>query len=295
MSALRAALSPLADSLDDDVIEYIKSMLAEVGSATEADDCLVAFLPGFEGLHAKRRKDFVQRAMEAAGRAGAASPAAASAAAAAPEKENRTRGGAGSKSGSSTEESSAGSSSGSGSGSGGASSAAAAASASGVPAKYRGGVQHLRGLYPHLSDADAVFVLDKCEGNVETAAEYVLDHDVAGEVAEAAAADAARAAAEAERRTAEARADAAARARMLARFDEAPDDAGKRYAPTLPQEMLKTRKKGEKELKWVDGQRISVPAGQKFLIEAPKEEFGQVHSLKIKKKGQGGASPGFKK
>ncbi len=87
-----------------------------------------------------------------------------------------------------------------------------------------------------------------------------------------------------------------AKAAALARYDEQVDDKDKRYRPTLPPEMLVTLPKGAKVIKYLDGKPIHLKPSEKFIIEKDEELLTIPQTtLKIKKKGQGGASPGFKK
>ena len=89
-----------------------------------------------------------------------------------------------------------------------------------------------------------------------------------------------------------------AKAAALARYDEQVDDKDKRYRPTLPPEMLVTLPKGAKVVKYLDGKPIYLKPSEKFIIEKDEREellTTPQTTLKIKKKGQGGASPGFKK
>jgi hypothetical protein len=91
-----------------------------------------------------------------------------------------------------------------------------------------------------------------------------------------------------------------AKVSALARYDEQIDDKDKRYRPTLPPEMLVTLPKGAKVIKYLDGKPIHMKPSEKFVIEKDEREDLLASSLpqttlKIKKKGQGGASPGFKK
>jgi len=87
-----------------------------------------------------------------------------------------------------------------------------------------------------------------------------------------------------------------AKASLLSRYDEQVDDKDKRYRPTLPPEMLVTIPKGAKVVKYLDGKPIHLKPSEKFIIEKDEELLTIPQTtLKIKKKGQGGASPGFKK
>jgi len=87
-----------------------------------------------------------------------------------------------------------------------------------------------------------------------------------------------------------------AKASLLSRYDEQVDDKDKRYRPTLPPEMLVTLPKGSKVIKYLDGKPIHLKPSEKFIIEKDEELLTIPQTtLKIKKKGQGGASPGFKK
>jgi hypothetical protein len=64
--------------------------------------------------------------------------------------------------------------------------------------------------------------------------------------------------------------------------------------------MLVTLPKGAKVIKYLDGKPIHMKPSEKFVVEKDEREDLLSSSLpqttlKIKKKGQGGASPGFKK
>jgi hypothetical protein len=109
-------------------------------------------------------------------------------------------------------------------------------------------------------------------------------------------------------------ADIAARRRVLSRFDEVAADSGgivARAPGRAPDQLAAggggasvpaAAKKGDKRLAYVDGRPVYVSAREKFVVEkAPEPEPGTTVGppapvgamLKIKKKGQGGASPGY--
>jgi hypothetical protein len=88
-------------------------------------------------------------------------------------------------------------------------------------------------------------------------------------------------------------AEGAARRATLRRFHEVADAAGRSHAPKVGFEA--PPKKGTSVLRYVEGVPVYVRPGEKFLVEKPAEPAaGTVVALKVKKKGQGGASPNFK-
>ena len=158
-------------------------------------------------------------------------------------------------------------------------------------------------MFGSLSDEHLRYALGKTGGkSAELAAAFVLEREeegggIAAEYdAVRAAAEARRAEESARRGAQEARAAAQAKAAAMARYDEREDDAGRRYRPSLPPEVAKELPKGTKVVKYLEGKPVHVRPSEKYIVEKdPDEPPGPPPTtLKIKKKGQGGASPGFK-
>jgi hypothetical protein len=155
-------------------------------------------------------------------------------------------------------------------------------------------------LLPQLPLEAACIALERGGGgDAERAAAWLLAGGAALEaevVAAAAAAAERRGAAAAARAAAEeaaARAEGAALRATLRRFHEVADEAGKSHAPKVGFEAAP--KKGTSVLRYVEGVPTYVKPGTKVLVEkAAEPPAGTVVALKVKKKGQGGASPNFK-
>jgi hypothetical protein len=118
-----------------------------------------------------------------------------------------------------------------------------------------------------------------------------------GSAASATATAAAAAAAEEENSAERQRVKAA----VMQRFDERPDMSDVTFTPSLPREMLGggTGRGGgaKKLLRYVDGREVWVGKGERFIVEevGPAAPPIPASFIKVKKKGQGGATPGFKK
>lgn len=130
--------------------------------------------------------------------------------------------------------------------------------------------------------------------NVDEAALWVIEGGAAADFAAAQAAAAKRAAAAAAAAAASAEEDRAVKAALLARFDERPDDSDKRHRPMLPKEMMAAQPK--RVVRYVDGRQVVVGRNEKYIVEAAEESPAPAAAsiIKIKKKGQGGTSPGFR-
>lgn len=188
-----------------------------------------------------------------------------------------------------------------------------------VPAQL---VSQLRSLFDHLSAEQCQFALRKQNSDLELAAAYTMEdsfeqefrlwHAARQRVA-AASADAAASVSASGRRAEhgavplhfreyggdeQAEDMWAVRSSVLRRFDETLDTRGKTYRPGLPAEMARTRRKGEKEVRYRDGESHHLPAGERFLDrQKPKTPVGDPSTfvaLKIKRKRAAGPSPGFK-
>lgn len=92
------------------------------------------------------------------------------------------------------------------------------------------------------------------------------------------------------------------KAAVMQRFDERPDMSDVTFTPSLPREMLGggTGRGGggaKKLLRYVDGREVWVGKGERFIVEevGPAAPPMPASFIKVKKKGQGGATPGFKK
>jgi hypothetical protein len=291
-SGLRTALHPLAADLDAEVLEFLLGLLTEGGappsSADAAGEVIASFVPGYSELPAQQRYVVAARVVKAVGGTG---PAAAVAAGNSSSKAPRP-GGAGAGSGGPVDDTDSSSSS-SSSSSDAVWERAPSSELELLLAKARPElVAGLRGLFPHLSEEALRFALGRAGGDLPGAAEWALEHDAESEYRAEAERDEARAATAAARRASEAAAEARARRETLKKFDEREDDTGKLHRPGLPPEMLQTHKKGDRVMKYLDGRPVYVRPGEKFF-EEPVQQFGTAHSLKIKKKGQGGASPKF--
>lgn len=95
---------------------------------------------------------------------------------------------------------------------------------------------------------------------------------------------------------------------LLRKFDEQPDDRGVVYKPSLAAQPVTVRasqarnfaslqERGGKEVRYLEGQIVHVRKGERFITETvgPAEDPGTFVSLKVKRKGTGGPSPGWGK
>ena len=169
------------------------------------------------------------------------------------------------------------------------------------PLHLQGTIDSLLSLFPEL-DAEAVCEALQRSGSedVERVATYLLEGDHAVQVAgearlkselrAAAVREAALAAAE------DARREEASRRAVKQRCEEREElDAGKTHKPRVPELEGPSEKKGATVKRYVEGSVVFLRPGEKFLVEKPTGPDPYAVSLKVKKKGQGGASPGFKK
>lgn len=181
--------------------------------------------------------------------------------------------------------------------SGGGSSAPAAASSSSSPSPH---VATLMEMMPGLTQEQALYALGpgRGGGSLDAAAAYLLEGTVQEDMKKEADA---RAKAEEKRRLeaeAEAKAHAAAKKALLNRWGEMPDTSDKTYKPTLPTATVggRTDYQAKRALRYRDGETVMLPKGEKYMVETVKQEDPSTFvSLKIKKKGQGGAGPGWSK
>ena len=163
-------------------------------------------------------------------------------------------------------------------------------------------VSELQSLFPHLSDEISRYILGKVSITstnnatiISSAAEYILEHpDTEKELTQIKEQETKQYQDRQKRRKEEYEKERKAKAILLHRYDEREDDSDKKFCPTIPKEMQRTYRKGEKVLKYLDGKIIHMKPGEKYFVEENTQEYGTAHSLKIKKKGQGGKSPGFK-
>jgi hypothetical protein len=313
--ALRGALRPLADELDDGVLEFLGGELEGAGGSLESvAETLATFIPGYADAPTGERAAISRAVLKTLGKSSSSrgGGGGASSSSSSPGVRGATGSPAGAGSSSSGEEEDSGADSGEEEAGGSDGGEGVAGSAGGgvlgappplselamLMAKVPpAAVASLRALFPALSPAAAAAALARTGGsNLELAAGYVLEHDVEAEVAAEEARQAERVAEAAAAARARAAAEARARAAALQRFDETPDDSGRRYAPTLPREMQKSFKKGEKVVKYLEGRPLFMRPTDKYY-EEPRVDAAAAGgtSLKIKTKGQGGASPVFKK
>ena len=158
-----------------------------------------------------------------------------------------------------------------------------------------GDISALLQAFPALGLDGASLALERAGGDVERAAALALADEGVSLAAEATAAATARKALAARRAAAAAAEEAntaSAKRAMLARFGEVADDGDVVHRPTVA--VSAARKKGERVMRYVDGVPVFLPAGEKFIVEKAPDTAGSFVSLKIKKKGSGGPSPGFK-
>jgi len=135
--------------------------------------------------------------------------------------------------------------------------------------------------------------LSRAGGSLEEAAAAVLDGSAAAEIEAVATARAAAAARAARAPVGVEALDgglvaAADRAKLLARFDEVPASP----PPAPPPSLVSRQPAAKTRVGYVDGQRVTVGAKEKYILERPASAPTGVH-LKVAKKGSGGASPGF--
>lgn len=293
IGAIRAALQPCADDLDEDVLQYLKSILLDCKSVGEVVETAATFIPGFADNTEKQQQAMavkLQKAMKDGGSGGCSSSSAVGAGG------RRSKPGAGHglassstgmvidiKPGATEEEIWA---------AGAAAAAAVAAGAGSSTADNAGAdggdeendelrprsefevllsrvepvlVSELRSLFPHLSEQAAQFALGRNNNTVAAAAEYVLENDVEAELNDELEKEKKREVDTARRRAAADAEAARAKAATLKRFDEREDDSGKSYRPSIPKEMQTTYKKGEKVLKYLDGRPVYMRPGDKFF------------------------------
>lgn len=286
---IRSALHPLAKDIDADVLEYIASSAADIQTETDLIEHLSLYIPGFDEL-SKNQKSAKAKAVRLSLSAPPSSATdgpittsildslAAQVAAASLGSHSTQQADSAARKQESQEKV--------------------------VPPALRQAVDSLRGLLPHLSPSEAVYALGQCRGSVECAADYCCEHNVAALVQAEQAQEGEREKAREAARAEEARAEEEARRRVKERYDEVEEDKGRRYTPTLPKDMGggQARKKGEKILAFIDNQPVYVRPGEKYITEKAPEPApgttvgpaGVAVPLKMKKKGQGGASPGFR-
>lgn len=291
-AALRSVLHPLASDIDDDVLTFVADALRGT-SGDDSVEVLCSYIPGYDGQTKAQQRTKAAAALMYSRTPAPVAPAGA------------TGGGGGSTGALDALAKQVAAASLEGSRPPRAVAAppvkaAAAHGASSIPAALRPAVRSLQALLPDLSDRAALYALLRCPSrSVEAAADYCLEHDVAAEVAEEGRRVEERGRAGAAARAEEARAEDDARRRVLDRYDERPDDKEVVYRPGLPQG--EKRKKGEKVLAYVDGRAVFVKPGEKYVVEKAAElpagttvgPAGAASPIKIKRKGQGGASPGF--
>jgi hypothetical protein len=160
----------------------------------------------------------------------------------------------------------------------------------------------LQALFPDLKEEHLRFALGSTGGassTIEKAASFLLENDIESLVRDAKKEVDRRRSTEYAKAKALVAKEEQVKASALARYDEQIDDKDKRYRPTLPPEMLVSHPKGAKVIKFLDGKAIYMKPSEKFFIEKDEDTASSAlpppTTLKIKKKGQGGASPGFKK
>lgn len=160
----------------------------------------------------------------------------------------------------------------------------------------------LQALFPDLKEEHLRFALGSTGGassTIEKAASFLLENDIESLVRDAKKEVDRRRSTEYAKAKALVAKEEQVKASALARYDEQIDDKDKRYRPTLPPEMLVSHPKGAKVIKFLDGKAMYMKPSEKFFIEKDEDTASSAlpppTTLKIKKKGQGGASPGFKK
>lgn len=168
------------------------------------------------------------------------------------------------------------------------------------PLHLAGTVDSLLSLFPDLDSEAVCLSLERCGSTeVARAAEWLLEGENALQMAAAAAAakerrqrasiDHQRAAMEEEKRL------AAVNKGLRQRYGEREEiDPSASFKPSLPPALGEGAvKKGVTVKRYVDGNAVYLKPGEKFLVEKPPPDQFLV-SIKVKKKGQGGASPSFK-
>jgi hypothetical protein len=157
---------------------------------------------------------------------------------------------------------------------GGPPASAAAAAAAAAAASAAAAAETLRGLLSHLSLEQAAFAVRRHPASVDAAADYALgsafdeDFAIAQRAGSARGAKAAQGAAGAGDRDGDG-AGEDVRNLVLRRYDERPDVSDKRYRPGLPLEMLAgARKRGDKELRFLDGKAVFMRKGACSLTRA---------------------------
>jgi hypothetical protein len=168
------------------------------------------------------------------------------------------------------------------------------------PLHLAGTVDSLLSLFPDLDSEGVCLSLERCGSTeVSRAAAWLLEGDNALQMAAAARAsrerrqraslEHQRAAMEEEKKL------AAVNKGLRARYGEREEiDPSLNFKPSLPAALGEGAvKKGVTVKRYVDGNAVYLKPGEKFLVEKPPPDQFLV-SIKVKKKGQGGASPSFK-
>ena len=307
--ALKALSPDDDDALDAELIAFLFATLREAAATGEpisfTEEVLASFLPSMAALDPPKRAALVASVASAAA---AGLPARTLDLGAAPDPiptamgaallalQAGGGGGVGGCSGGSSKSAST-----AGGGGGSADAPLSAASAFPTPPHLRAAADTLCALLPQLCTEAACIALERAGAgsDADRAAAWLLAGGPAleEEVCRAADAAATRRGAAAAARAADAaaaqRAEEAARRQTLKRFDEAPDARGVTHVPLVA--FAAPPKKGVAVLRYVEGQAVHLRPGEKFIVEKGAEPVaGTVVALKIKKKGQGGASPGFK-
>jgi hypothetical protein len=277
--ALRVALRPLADDIDDDVLSFLFDELSTTTTMSLIEDILLTFVPLFSDQTSDKRRAIAQKTQVLLRKELSECASASTVVEKSTNSNNKNVSNSSSqlvervvedrKSDSLSETE----------------------------------IIQLQALFPDVNEEHLKFALASTGGassSIEKAASFLLENDIETlifhmkkdidqrhsiKIAEAKAIRAK---------------EEQAKVSALARYDEQIDDKDKRYRPTLPPEMLVTLPKGAKVIKYLDGKPIHMKPSEKFVIEKDEREDLLASSLpqttlKIKKKGQGGASPGFKK
>lgn len=147
-------------------------------------------------------------------------------------------------------------------------------------------VEMLLPMFPDFSPELCVYALQKCNKNIEDTVDYLLTNENVVEEFRTYRGK------QVEQEKKEKETDEAIKKIVLARYD---DGLNGIKVPVTPYPLVSKEKKGEKVLRYVDGQPVWLNASEKFIVEKQPEDPSTMVSIKIKRKGQGGPSPGFSK
>lgn len=145
-------------------------------------------------------------------------------------------------------------------------------------------VEMLQSMFPDHSAELCVFVLQKCNKDIEDTVDYLLTNDAVEEFR-------IYKEKQTERETREEKTNEMIKKHVLARYDDSPNPV---KGPLRPLPVVTNEQRGNKVLRYVDGQPVWLNASEKFIVEKEQEDPSTMVTIKIKRKGQGGPSPNFK-